>query len=148
MNQNPRGMSLLLVALQFLLIALVAYPFNTPHPTVLNVTLFCAGIVVFFLAIFAMKQRTFSVMPEPKPHGELVTRGIYRIVRHPMYLAVLLCAAGASLAYEEIWKWILSGLLMAVLLAKIRHEEKFLLTRYTGYAAYRARVKAIIPGIL
>ncbi|MGZ3236563.1 MAG: methyltransferase family protein [Burkholderiaceae bacterium] len=141
-------MSLFLVALQFLLITLVAFPFSAPLPTVLNVSLFVAGIVVFFLALFAMKQRTFTVMPEPKEHSELVTRGIYHVVRHPMYLAVLLCAIGASLAYSEIWKWVLSALLMLVLIMKIRREEKLLLKRYADYAAYRAMVKAIIPFVL
>jgi len=137
-----------LVALQFLLIALVAFPFGAPLPTVLNAGLFAAGIVVFFLAVFAMKQRTFTVMPEPKEQGELVTHGIYRMVRHPMYLAVLLCAIGASLAYSEMWKWLLSALLMLVLSIKIRREEQLLLKRYPGYAAYRAKVKAIIPFVL
>lgn len=141
-------MSLFLVGLQFLLIALVVFPSSVPTPTALNSTLFIAGISVFFLAFFAMKQRTFSVMPEPKAQGELVTRGIYRIVRHPMYLAVLLCAAGASMAYQEIWKWALCGLLMLVLFVKIRREEKFLVKRYPDYTAYRAKVKAIIPFVI
>ncbi|HEY8100210.1 MAG TPA: isoprenylcysteine carboxylmethyltransferase family protein [Burkholderiaceae bacterium] len=141
-------MSLLLVILQFLLIALVAFPFSAPVLTVLDVSLFAAGMVTFFLAIHAMKQRTFTVMPEPKQQGELVTRGIYRVVRHPMYLAVLLCAIGASLAYSEMEKWMLSALLMLVLITKMRREEKLLLKHYPGYAAYRAKVKAIIPFVL
>lgn len=141
-------MSLLLVTLQFLLIALIIFPFNAPTLNVLNAGLFAAGMIVFFLALFAMKQRTFTVMPEPKEQGELITRGIYRLVRHPMYLSVLLCAIGASLAYAEIWKWPGSGLLMLVLVMKMRREEKLLCSRYPGYASYRKKVKAIIPFIL
>lgn len=141
-------MSLVLVALQFILIMLVAYPFHAPTLTVLNVSLFTLGIIVLFLALFAMKRRTFTVMPEPKQQGELVMSGIYRLVRHPMYLAVLLCAIGASLAYREDWKWYLSALLMLLLIAKIRREEKLLLKRYPDYAAYRAKVKSIIPFLL
>jgi protein-S-isoprenylcysteine O-methyltransferase Ste14 len=141
-------MSLFLVAMQFVLIALIAFPFSAPIPTVLDVSLFSLGIIVFFLAIIAMKQRTFSIMPEPKEQGELVTQGIYRLVRHPMYLAVLLCAIGASLAYQDIWKWILSALLMLVLIIKMRREEELLLKCYAGYAAYRVKSKAIIPFVL
>ena len=141
-------MSRILVALQFILIALVAFPFNAPSIDALNLSLFALGLLVFVFAFAAMKQRTFTVMPEPKQHGELVTHGIYRMVRHPMYLAALLCAIGASLAYHEIWKWGLSVLLLLVLMMKIRREEKLLLNRYAGYAAYRAKVKAIIPFVL
>lgn len=147
-QQTEYDMSLFLVTMQFALIALIAFPFNTPILTVLDLSLFCLGIIVFFLAIIAMKQRTFSVMPEPKVQGELVTRGIYRLVRHPMYLAVLLCAVSASLAYQDIWKWILSALLMLVLIIKMQREEGLLLKRYAGYAAYRTHSKAIIPFVL
>ncbi len=141
-------MSRILVFLQFLLIALIAYPFRQPAPAVAAIFLFSAGFVIFVMAVLAMKRSTFSVMPEPTAQGKLVVAGIYRLVRHPMYLAVLLCATGAALAYQQGWKWLACGCLTLVLIAKIRREERFLLQRYAGYAAYRSRVKAIIPFII
>ena len=141
-------MSRVLVILQFVLIALLAYPFTRPTIDLLVVTLFLGGLLVFCMAILAMKWRTFTVMPEPKAGGELVTHGIYRVVRHPMYLAVLLCAAAASLAYMQWWRWLLFALLALVLIVKMRREERLLEQRYAGYAAYRARVKAIIPFVI
>ncbi len=141
-------MSRLLVSLQFLLILFVAFPSSAPTLTGLNVMLFVIGIVVLLCALLVMAPRTFTVMPEPKEQGELVTHGIYRLVRHPMYLAVLLCALAASMAYQETWKWVLSGLLMMVSIIKIQYEEQMLRKRYREYDAYRKKVKAIIPFIL
>ncbi len=95
-----------------------------------------------------MPSRSFSVMPEPTREGELVTRGIYRHVRHPMYLAVLLCGLAACLAYGSALKWGLLALLAGVLIAKIRREERLLLARFEDYAAYRLRTKALIPYLI
>lgn len=141
-------MSRVLVILQFVFIALLAYPFTRPALNLLDVVLFLGGLLVFCMAILAMKWRTFTVMPEPKAGGELVTNGIYRVVRHPMYLAVLLCAVAASLAYMQWWKWLLLALLALVLIVKMRREEQLLEARYANYAAYRAKVKGIIPFLI
>jgi protein-S-isoprenylcysteine O-methyltransferase Ste14 len=141
-------MSKLLVFLQFGFIGLIAYPSRAPVLELFSVTLFIAGLAVFFAAFLTMKSKNFTVMPEPRAGSALVTNGIYSLVRHPMYLAVLLCAAGASLAYGLLWKWCLSIALLAVLLVKLRREEKMLLQKYDDYAAYRDRTKAIVPFVL
>jgi protein-S-isoprenylcysteine O-methyltransferase Ste14 len=141
-------MSLLLVLLQFVLIAAIAFPFAAPAPSLPGILLFACGIAVFFLALAAMRMKTFTVMPEPKAGGELVTAGIYGVVRHPMYLAVLLCAAGAALAYGSPWKWALAAVLAAVLVFKLRREERMLAARYPGYAEYRRHTRALIPFLL
>jgi protein-S-isoprenylcysteine O-methyltransferase Ste14 len=60
----------------------------------------------------------------------------------------LLCAIAASWGYGSWHKWLLSLLLAAVLVVKLRREEKKLLEHFEGYAAYRARTGAIIPFLL
>ena len=141
-------MSRLLVSAQLLLIVLIAFPFHAVQWHALNVGLFILGAIVAIAAITVMPYRSFSVMPEPKSGGELVTRGIYRHIRHPMYLALLLCGLAACLAYGSSLKWGLLLLLAAVLTAKIRLEERLLLARFEDYAAYRMRTKALIPYLI
>ena len=141
-------MSRLLVSAQLLLIVLIAFPFHAVQWSALNVGLFILGAIVAIAAITVMPSRSFSVMPEPKSGGELVTRGIYRHIRHPMYLALLLCGLAACLAYGSSLKWGLLLLLAAVLTAKIRLEERLLLARFEDYAAYRLRTKALIPYLI
>lgn len=141
-------MSRLLVFAQLLLIVLIAAPGNAPALTAINIALFMLGLTAAGAALVAMPARTFSVLPEPRPGGALATRGIYRQIRHPMYLAVLLCGLAACLAYGSVWKWSLLALLAGVLAIKIRREENFLLERFSDYADYRRRTKAIIPYLL
>ncbi|MEO8170226.1 MAG: isoprenylcysteine carboxylmethyltransferase family protein [Oxalobacteraceae bacterium] len=138
-------MSRLLVFAQLLLIVLIAAPFPAPQFTVVNVALFILGIIAAGAALAVMPAHTFSVLPEPRSSGELVTRGIYRLIRHPMYLAVLLCGLAACLAYESAIKWDLLALLAGVLTIKIRREERLLMGHFPDYAAYRQRTKALIP---
>jgi protein-S-isoprenylcysteine O-methyltransferase Ste14 len=138
-------MSRLLVLLQFAFISAIAFPSSPLSPRPAYLGLFIAGLVVFVLAIWAMRLKNFAFVPEPKAGSELVTGGIYGYVRHPMYLAVLLCAVAASLAYGVAWKWLLTALLALLLGVKWQREERLLLQRFEQYAAYRERTRAIVP---
>lgn len=138
-------MSRFLVAAQFVLIALIAWPFAAPAINFFHLLLFFTGVAVALAAVLAMGARTVSILPEPRPGGVLVTRGIYRYLRHPMYLAVLLCALAACLAYQSPAKWALAALLALVLALKIRREERLLRQRFADYADYARHTAALLP---
>lgn len=78
-----------------------------------------------------------------KPAGALVTIGIYRITRNPMYLGMAAAYLGAALFLHSL----LAGLLLAPLIAimdriVISREEAYLARRFgEDYAAYRRRVR-------
>ncbi len=76
----------------------------------------------------------------------LVTRGPFGIMRHPMYLGLILAAAGALLIYRT-WTTLFLGLMAATLVLRARKEEE-LLSRVHGaeWLAYKARVPAWLPG--
>lgn len=91
--------------------------------------------------------RNLTALPEPVPNAELITSGLYRHVRHPIYSAVLLLCAGWS-----IWRGSQRGLGLTGVLAgwfhlKSEYEEAALRERFPGYAAYRHRTKKFIPGV-
>jgi protein-S-isoprenylcysteine O-methyltransferase Ste14 len=90
----------------------------------------------------------FGVMPEPKPHAQLVTSGPYSYVRHPIYLAVLLFGAGMLVGWRS-WQHLLAfAVLCVVLHFKADREEALMSARFPGYAAYRARTKRLIPFVI
>jgi protein-S-isoprenylcysteine O-methyltransferase Ste14 len=81
-------------------------------------------------------------------HG-LVTDGIYRFVRHPMYSAYFLWALSQALLLPN---WIAgpAGLVgFGTLFAfRVRREERMMLAAFgDAYAEYAARTKRIIPGV-
>ena len=115
---------------------------------ILGLLLVGAGVALASAAAVALRRTRFSVMPEPRPGGSLVERGPYRLVRHPMYAAVLLSGLGAALCRGDPSHGLWLALLALVLWAKIRREERLLVAAYPAYADYRRRVGALVPGLL
>jgi len=74
----------------------------------------------------------------------LVRRGIYRCIRHPIYVGDLMLITGFELALNS---WLVLGalLVLAVVLKQAAAEEALLAQRFDGYADYRARTKRFVP---
>lgn len=104
-----------------------------------------SGVVVGALALAKLGRAT-KVHPRPAPGAQLRTTGVYSVVRHPMYLAVLLVAGGVALAGGRLLAILVTPLLALVLLAKIRFEETMLDEQFGWqYAVYASHVPALIP---
>lgn len=87
--------------------------------------------------------------PAPRPDTALVERGVYRLVRHPIYGGLCLGSAGLGLSDGNPAAVVLAVALTAYLWAKSGHEEGRLLSHYSDYAGYRERVtKRLIPWIV
>jgi protein-S-isoprenylcysteine O-methyltransferase Ste14 len=81
---------------------------------------------------------------------ELVTRGIYRFVRNPMYLGLfVVLIVGLPIYASSLRAFLVSLLLVPIVLNRIRLEEK-LLTEHFGeqYLEYKRTTKLIIPGVI
>lgn len=148
MSNNVIGT--LLVTLQFGILSVLAalcLLAPTPKAGYFSYALWSASAALGIWAIIANPPGNFNIRPEPKARGRLVTSGPYRWVRHPMYLSVLLLAAGAG-TWLMNGPAILLGLgLLVVLVVKARIEETWLLQTFLGYAEYRQRTHRLIPWI-
>jgi protein-S-isoprenylcysteine O-methyltransferase Ste14 len=103
-----------------------------------------AGSVFLAWSAFNL-GRSLTPFPRPLDNGELVTGGAYRLVRHPIYCAVLMVALGFSLATEHGLRLVLTVALFAFFDMKARREECWLNEKYPAYATYALRVKKLIP---
>jgi len=109
--------------------------------SVWSVSLWALSLTVF-LAAYASLGKSLTMSPVPNRKG-LRTGGIYRYVRHPMYLSLLIFGAGAAVMF--LWTLIPLLLLAAVLYYKIELEERLLAKSYPDYHSYRASTKRLIP---
>ena len=109
-------------------------------------TMIGLGLAVLYGGI-AMLGRNLTPATEPLPDGQLVTRGLYRMVRHPIYLGVSTLLGGYGFLRGG---WLSGVVVFAVSVAyferKARVEERFLMERMAGYEEYRRRVPRILPG--
>jgi len=103
-----------------------------------------AGVIVRIAALVTLKSN-FSVRVEAREEGYLVTNGLYRHIRHPLYLGIIMLAVSGSLIFACIFDWIFVILTITEILRRIRKEEEFLTNRYTGYEDYRKHTHKLIP---
>jgi protein-S-isoprenylcysteine O-methyltransferase Ste14 len=93
--------------------------------------------------------RNWSGVVQLKQDHELIVRGPYSMVRHPIYTGLLLAFLGSALAVGE-WRALLAVLIVGVSFwRKLRLEEHWLCDLFGDqYRDYMQRVKALVPGIL
>ena len=72
---------------------------------------------------------------------KVVTKGLYSLVRHPMYFGNVVVMVGVPLALGSYWGLLFVVAGMAVLVVRIRDEEHVLETELTGYRDYAQQVR-------
>lgn len=77
---------------------------------------------------------------------QFVARGAYRLVRHPLYAALIWMAAGACLALGNLLGLALVlGVFVPAMVYRARQEEAVLTATFPGYADYRRRTGMLVP---
>ena len=91
----------------------------------------------------------WSITLEVRENHRLVTEGLYRWVRHPMYLSLLIYSAGQALVLPNYVAGPSYGVAMALLFAvRVGAEERMMLEEFgKDYEAYMARTKRLVPGL-
>jgi protein-S-isoprenylcysteine O-methyltransferase Ste14 len=95
-----------------------------------GVLLICAGIIVFLTALFTIKTLESY-------EGDLITKGIYSKIRHPMYLGFILWLIGFPLFFGAVFSSVLSLIFIANILFWRYLEEKELKKRFPSYMDYK-----------
>jgi protein-S-isoprenylcysteine O-methyltransferase Ste14 len=98
----------------------------------------CAWVLASVLAL----GRCFGILPEARG---LVTRGPYRLVRHPVYLGELGAFAGLVIAAPTKWNVATALVILGAQLVRMRLEERALEREFPQYAAYAARIPRLLP---
>ena len=99
-----------------------------------------------FFGLLAL-GRNLTPFPKPSANARFVQRGIYSLMRHPLYTAVFCGAAGWSLLRES-WPAVAVCVLLGWFFdAKARREERWLRVQFPGYTAYEQRVRRFIPWV-
>jgi protein-S-isoprenylcysteine O-methyltransferase Ste14 len=92
--------------------------------------------------------RRFSGLVAIQPGHELVTTGIYGIIRHPSYLGLLITMLGWALAFRSAIGVLLTLAILWPLLGRIYAEEAFLRAHFgEQYETYCRRTSRLIPGV-
>ena len=139
-----------LVFLQFFIISLHFFQFEfLAEKQIIQVSSFAyfVGYLIIIIALiillFAIKDlgRNLSPLPRPINNTKLVTTGIYRFMRHPMYYSLLFISFGVFVTKLSIYYLFLLISLSLIIKFKITLEEKYLNNKFKNYRLYKKEVK-------
>jgi protein-S-isoprenylcysteine O-methyltransferase Ste14 len=139
-----------LVVAQFVLLALLV---ALPHAQLWLVSeevgntaviILMIGLSITLFGIVSLGN-SLTATPVPKESAILRTSGMYAIVRHPIYLGLILVAFGLVIPSGSGFTILVFVLFLGLLSYKARFEEKLLLAKYPEYADYAARVGRLFP---
>lgn len=121
------------------------YPLRT-GPLVAGILFFVVGLWLFYRS-HADLGPNWSITLEVREQHRLITHGVYRCIRHPMYTALFFYSVGQALVLPN---WVAGpsylvtfGILFA---CRVRAEERMMLEQFGDeYAAYMARTQRLVP---
>jgi protein-S-isoprenylcysteine O-methyltransferase Ste14 len=109
--------------------------------------LYMIGGVLRLWPVFVLGKR-FSGLVAIQPGHRLMTEGLYRRLRNPSYLGMIIIAVGWALAFRSGVGLLLTALMLIPLIARIQSEEALLSAQFgSEYEAYCARSWRLIPWI-
>jgi protein-S-isoprenylcysteine O-methyltransferase Ste14 len=148
MTLRPLGIGLWLAVVAYLVKPASMVWSSLPLPSLLRwigvgVCVMADGLLMWTLLRLG-KNLTDTVVT--RREHTLVTRGPYRFVRHPFYDSAALFVLGLSLAAANWFMFVAGGLVIALLVIRVRTEEEHLLARFGDpYRAYVERTGRFLP---
>jgi protein-S-isoprenylcysteine O-methyltransferase Ste14 len=113
----------------------------------LGIVVFAVGGALRLWPVFVLGSR-FSGLVAIQSGHTLVTTGIYRLIRHPSYLGLLLTALGWALAFRSGVGLLLLALVIPPLVVRIHAEERLLAMQFGDeYRSHSQHTSRLVPGI-
>lgn len=116
---------------------LLLYSFKIQHSNRISILGYC---IILFGAILWVTSRyqlgnSFSVLPQAT---KLVKNGLYKRIRHPIYLSGIITFIGFSFVYRQIWLFIVIAVLIIIQIIRAKAEEKILIKKFgQDYILYK-----------
>lgn len=107
-------------------------------------TIVLVGILIFFLGLLQLKKN-LTPFPSPKQDSQLVTNGIYSIMRHPIYTGIFLSAFGYSVHDLNFLRLTISLMLILLFYFKSVYEENLLVQKFPEYKSYQKSTARFFP---
>lgn len=106
-------------------------------------------LIAYLLYAEVLRENTYlSRTIEVQENQKVVDRGLYGIVRHPMYSVTLLLFLTMPLVLGSIYSFLIFLVYPFIIAKRIKGEEEFLEKELSGYREYKQKVKyRLIPFI-
>lgn len=114
---------------------------------ILGLALFICGLTTAIVAQITL-QRSYSSTLVIREDHQLITHGIYRYTRHPVYLGVIIAVIGLPVYATSLYGLLIMSALIPIILNRIRMEERMLIEEFgDAYRTYKENTSKLIPFI-
>jgi len=144
---HPLFYSILLTAIQYVLLVCL-FLINgliLKDPILIGIQI--SGIVLGFWAVYEMRKSKINIAPNVRKGSILITSGPYRIIRNPMYVALLFFFLPTLWVNQSFQNIIILLIFIANLIVKLLYEENLLNVKFDSYIAYKEKTWRLIPFI-
>lgn len=147
-RNNAAGIEPRLTAIAgtFIMMLLIILPGGVvgPELRVFSTVLIIVGTILSALCLRHL-GRSFSIMATAR---ELVTKGPYGFVRHPLYGAEVVTMVGVALGHWSLSAAALLVVWLGLQIRRAQNEERVLRDSFPEYADYARRVPMLLPGLM
>ena len=137
----------LLVMFQFLFIGVIVLTSPLTNLKLWVILFILLGIALGLYAIYTIRIGNFNISPHVKPDGIMIAHGPYRLIRHPMYTAILITCWPLVLGHFSFTGLLCVTGLTIVLIIKLHIEEQYLTQAFGAYREYTTTSKKLFPFI-
>lgn len=149
---GPRGEGWVALQLALLAVIAVAGPVTGAFGSgplemaavLTGVSLLVAGTALGVRGAIDLRD-ALTPLPHPRHDAELIEDGVYARARHPIYGGLIVATLGWAVLWASPTSLLLAGGLAIFFRLKSAREERWLLERFPGYAAYRQRTHRFLP---
>jgi len=114
---------------------------------IVGLALFIVGLTTALVAVVTLRWSYSSTLVIREDH-QLITHGIYRFTRHPVYLGVIIAIIGVPVYASSLYGLLAMSALIPILLNRIRIEERMLADEFgDAYRTYKESTSKLIPFI-
>lgn len=121
--------------------------FKLSTVSVLGLILFITGLIIRIAAKRTLRQNYSRILNISEDH-RLIKHGVYKYIRHPIYLGAMLYTPGIPLLFSSMYGSIIMMALIPFLIYRIGIEEEMLIEEFGDeYREYMDNTKKLIPYI-
>jgi protein-S-isoprenylcysteine O-methyltransferase Ste14 len=114
---------------------------------ILGLALFVVGMTIAFVAVFTLRRSYSGTLLIREDH-QLITHGIYRYTRHPVYLGVIMAILGLPIFASSLYGLLIMLVLIPIFLYRIGMEERLLTEEFgDAYRDYQETTSKLVPFI-
>ncbi len=121
--------------------------FLLSNQNIVGLSLIVIGYTIAIVAVVTLRRSYASTLVIREDH-QLITHGIYRFTRHPVYLGVIIAIIGVPVYASSLYGLLTMSALIPIFLNRIRMEERMLTDEFgDAYRTYVETTSKLIPFI-